>query len=546
MKKKFLKTAAALAATAFCGMFTTCFAIDFIPLDGVYTIKGTAENIKANMLSVKVTGADGIAHASYIITDDSGNFSYSFTLSDEWSAGSYHAELAGYDAGTVFSYDFEHADSQKQKDIITALNTASGTAAAQAALEDCIKYYLISYPTSFDFTDKIKAEVYSRIADTTDFTKENLSDRLTEIFAVAALMHTSESEVDSVIAEFWDKYGFENEKYYDIYENSNQKSAMHKMFLKNRFNDMTSLRKIFNSIVILNKMNTQESHGGIVNVFNAYSDVMPESVNKLSESNKIKLALEILDKDIYTAEELDSEAKKIVPESNTIPGTGGGGGGSSSGRTQSSGISAISGGAPANISATPENSVNNVNKKPDFADMSGAEWARTAVSALIERSVLNGYDDGDFRPNNNITREEFVKIIVSAFGFAGEQSGCDFGDMPDSHWAYEYICTAKARGLINGISGSMFGTEQNITRQDMAVIIYNALNAVGISSDKPDGDIFADESTVAEYAKAAVHSLKAAGIISGYDDGSFRPENNATRAEAAQMIYNVLKYAGRI
>ena len=160
--------------------------------------------------------------------------------------------------------------------------------------------------------------------------------------------------------------------------------------------------------------------------------------------------------------------------------------------------------------------------------------------------MLNGYDDGDFRPNNNITREEFVKIIVSAFGFDGEQSGCDFGDMPDRHWAYEYICTAKARGLINGISGSMFGTGQNITRQDMAVIIYNALNAVGISSDKPDSDIFSDESTVAEYAKAAVHSLKAADIISGYDDGSFRPENNATRAEAAQMIYNVLKYAGRI
>ena len=373
MKNKLLKTAAALAAAAFCGMFTTCFAIDFVPMNGVYTVSGTAEDIKANMLSVKVTGEDGLAHASYITTDDSGNFSYSFMLSDEQSAGSYHIELAGYEAGRVFSYDFEHADSQKRKDIVTALNTASNTSAAQAALEECVKYYLISYPSGFNFTDKIKAEVYRQIAKEKDFTQENLSSTLTEIFAVASLMYTSENEADSVIAEFWDQYGFENEKYYDIYKQSNQKSTMHKMFLKNKFSDMTSLRKIFNSIVILNKMNTQDSHGGIVNVFNAYSDVMPESVNKLSESNKIKLALEILDKDIYTAEELDSEAKKIVPESNTIPGTGGGGGGSSSGRTQSSGISAISGGAPANISAAPKNSVNNVNKKPDFADMSGAE-----------------------------------------------------------------------------------------------------------------------------------------------------------------------------
>lgn len=512
------------------GIYTECFAeVNFNSVGGVYTLNGIVDNLNSNMMSVKVTNGSNIAHASYIAVDDSGDFSYTFCLDDSCVTDTYNIVLTGYNIGVVYSTDFDHADSAKKDNIIGLLNSAADAISAKTAFEQCLKYNMISYPVTFIMTDNTKNCIYNRIAELKDFTIENFNDKMQNIMAVSSLTFSEESDVDNVITEYSSIYMFENEKYYNLYEDSDEQNIINRMFFKNTFENMSELRTVFNQIIILNKMNSESSHGGIVEVIKDYNDVFPKSVTDLSEDNKIKLALNILDKDIFTMQELEDETKLLQKDSNEKQGP--------PRRVRTSTAS--------NKAFSVESVIAmDIEQKLDFVDIKDAEWARSAIYSLVEKSVINGYEDGDFKPNNNITREEFVKIVVNAFNFSLVQDDCCFEDLNGGHWAYSYICTAKAKGLISGISDDEFGIGLHITREDMAVIISNTLQLSGIDTSDYQDYEFSDVSKISDYAKKAVNELKAADIIGGYDDGSFKPKNNATRAEAAQMIYKTLKYAG--
>lgn len=175
-----------------------------------------------------------------------------------------------------------------------------------------------------------------------------------------------------------------------------------------------------------------------------------------------------------------------------------------------------------------------------FADINEAKWAREAIESLVAKNVIKGYEDGDFKPNANITREEFVKIVVGAFGVEVTDGESVFDDVSNGSWAKDYITAAKNAKIINGISENIFGLGRNITREDMAVMLLNAYEAK-IRAINDGMHAFADDAQIADYAKSAVAKLYGAGVISGYEDGTFLPKNNATRAEAAQMVYKILK-----
>lgn len=102
-----------------------------------------------------------------------------------------------------------------------------------------------------------------------------------------------------------------------------------------------------------------------------------------------------------------------------------------------------------------------------------------------------------------------------------------------------YIKTAYALGIVNGVSENSFGIGAYISRQDMAVMITRAKN-IELADNTPD-NTFTDADTIAEYARTSVDYLQNAGVINGYDDGSFRPSGNVTRAETAKVLYGLLK-----
>ena len=131
-------------------------------------------------------------------------------------------------------------------------------------------------------------------------------------------------------------------------------------------------------------------------------------------------------------------------------------------------------------------------------------------------------------------------MLVLAFDLKNDgNSDISFSDVNTDEWYAPYIKTAYALGIVKGVSEEEFGIGIYISRQDMAVMITRAKNIE--TADNMPENTFADEDQIADYARVSVAYLKNAGVINGYDDGSFRPYGNATRAETAKILYGLLK-----
>lgn len=210
-------------------------------------------------------------------------------------------------------------------------------------------------------------------------------------------------------------------------------------------------------------------------------------------------------------------------------GSGGGGGSSSGGYNAGTATPVLPGGTQ---------------RTDYFSDMDGYEWALDAVNALTAAGVING-KSGDmklFAPSDTVTREEFVKMIMLALKLSDGSvaTGADYADVDVQSWYAPYISAAVSYGIINGVSPERFGVGEPITRQDMAAIVFRAMKcAYDIRDIEQTAAPFGDH--IDEYALAAVGYLSSKGIISGYPDGTFGAERTADRAEAAQIIYNVVR-----
>ena len=181
-----------------------------------------------------------------------------------------------------------------------------------------------------------------------------------------------------------------------------------------------------------------------------------------------------------------------------------------------------------------------LNPAPAFTDISEYPWAVSAIEALFDKKVINGIGDNKFGPEGNVKREEFVKMCALAFELPLEEQECDFADVNEADWFYNYITACKNSGIISGISENQFGVGSYITRQDIAVILYRCASYAGIEFNMEKTD-FSDFDIISDYAAEAVSYLSGAGIINGMDDNSFTPHDYATRAQAAKLIYGILE-----
>ncbi len=223
---------------------------------------------------------------------------------------------------------------------------------------------------------------------------------------------------------------------------------------------------------------------------------------------------------------LKENAEAAYSEVTYVPPSGGGGGGSRGGSTVKADNSLV----------TPQK----MQSIKQFDDLEGYDWAKTAISVLAAKDVINGKAEGVFAPADNVTRAEFVKILAGAFGLSGNAEVA-FDDVPVGHWAYDFVSAGVANGITKGVSDNLFGANDNITRQDMAAICGRLMDMLGVTVEGEDV-FFADESEISEYAAAEVKKLAKAGIINGVGEDKFAPKNNATRAQAAVIIYKLSEY----
>ncbi len=174
-----------------------------------------------------------------------------------------------------------------------------------------------------------------------------------------------------------------------------------------------------------------------------------------------------------------------------------------------------------------------------FTDMEDSHWALESVLFLNGIGVVS--DASAYRPNDSVTREESVKMLVCSFGDLDLDAQCSFADVDKTSWCYPYIASAYKTGMVNGINENTFGAGNNLSRQDALVMIYRIVK--DNLDEVPDDYVFAfsDESSINDYALDAVKALCANGIVNGYTDGTFRPNVPISRAEFAKLLTTVFR-----
>ncbi len=175
-----------------------------------------------------------------------------------------------------------------------------------------------------------------------------------------------------------------------------------------------------------------------------------------------------------------------------------------------------------------------------FRDVPAGFWAVGSIRPLVERGILQGYTDNTFKPGRRITRAEFAAVLCKALGIKPADSGNGFTDTA-SHWAGAYITAVKEAGLLNGYGDNTFGPDRPISRAETAVVLQKALEVAegtgqtGRAAAETDGAAkFTD--VTGHWAEKEILQITGGLIMSGYPDGTFKPDGKLTRAEAAAVL----------
>ena len=177
-----------------------------------------------------------------------------------------------------------------------------------------------------------------------------------------------------------------------------------------------------------------------------------------------------------------------------------------------------------------------------FKDVAANDWYNEAVSYMAAKGIISGVGEGRFAPDNNVTRADFLIMVMNLYDIEVDMTITDnFADAGSKYYT-RYLGTAKRLGLISGVGGNKYTPEATISRQDMFVLLYRALDKLGKlpagTSGKSLGS-FNDTEDIAAYARDAVKLFVETGTISG-DRKNLTPKATSTRAQAAQVLYNLL------
>ena len=172
-----------------------------------------------------------------------------------------------------------------------------------------------------------------------------------------------------------------------------------------------------------------------------------------------------------------------------------------------------------------------------FTDVPADRWSYPYIKQLYDAGVVSGTSATTFEPTANVTRAQFVTMIAGLAGadVSGYASG-PFDDVQAGSWYAPYVNWAAASGIVSGTSATTFDPAAEISRQDMAVMLYNYAQQAGVQLEQTTVTPFTDEGSIAAYALPAVQALHNAGVISGMPDGSFQPQATTTREQACVVL----------
>lgn len=180
--------------------------------------------------------------------------------------------------------------------------------------------------------------------------------------------------------------------------------------------------------------------------------------------------------------------------------------------------------------------------KVNFADVSESSWYSNAVSFLAARSITSGTDAEHYNPNAVVSRGQFIVLLLKAYGISPDTTASgNFTDAGSTYYT-NYLATAKRLGVATGSGDNQFKPDNQITRQELFTLLYRSLEVLGeLPSEQTAATLstFSDAGEIAEFAQEALKALVERGVVTG-TNGKLNPQEVTTRAEAAQVIYNLL------
>ena len=168
-----------------------------------------------------------------------------------------------------------------------------------------------------------------------------------------------------------------------------------------------------------------------------------------------------------------------------------------------------------------------------FTDVDG-HWAESSIERWTEEEVVNGYEDNTFKPENNVTRAEFVAMIVRMLQPTETADLAAYNDVDADAWYYDAMSKAVAMELVEGYSNNTLKPTANITRQEAMVILNRVLELA--ASKEASVEKFSDAKDIADWAEDAILAFVENGYVNGYEDGTVQPKALITRAEAAKLL----------
>lgn len=306
--------------------------------------------------------------------------------------------------------------------------------------------------------------------------------------------------------------------------------------------NIDDVRTAFNEACAVVCIDKTTDHAKAIDNLKKYNDIFKiDFTTKLPYIDNYEVAKVFADTNYTTVSDIVSDYNKRVDELYTeyLKNKSGSGGGSSSGGSGGGGYLYV----PSVIDADDINQITGGNS--GFPDVASSHWASGYIQFVKDNKIMQGDENGLFKPDDSITREEWVKTILTAFVIDTKDAKCDFGDVDEERWSYPYIAKAFEMMIINGVSDTEFVPAESISRQDAAVIFYRGAKAAredGFSEIEMSS--FTDAEDIADYAIEPINLLYKLKVLNGYEDGSFRPNAPITRAEAAKMIYTALEKLG--
>lgn len=475
------------------------------------------------------------------VLDSSKSITATIRLSAAVETGTYKLVLSSVSLPQAVMKEFDFVQPQEIKDALKAVNDAQVTGNDYSAAETAVTENASSL--GIDLTDfsassfsAKKNDVLRQIKSVT-YDPKNYNTELAKLQALfgGAMMQglvelsTSVSEMDKAISDYRMYVSFD----LTTYDQAKQKGLLNGVYdsLKGKtFDDTDNFYNELMSAVFFAEFNAAGSKKAMRDLFEEYNGKYFTITIPAKVKSKDTLFTHLSKRSNYKdAKDLQNEINKYADSLESGSGSSGGGGGSRPGPGPDDIV------IRPTATPTPTNTPNDIGNV--FHDLDSVAWAKESIQKLYDNQVIAEDPSKHFRPEDSITREEFVKMLVVSLDILDENAQCGFDDVSETDWFYPYVASAVSKGVVKGVSDTSFGVGQNVTRQDIAALVYRAAENLNVTlaQNNPEKD-FSDQADISDYAVEAIRAMTKAGIVNGYEDNTFQPHHTATRAEAAVMI----------